>query len=1851
MGKRGTRGFVGLVLAVVMSVGLLAPSAAVAADATAPTARAQATADVEPGLYDRLASGALDRFVVELRARADLAAARAQGGDPGQATYEALVRTARDSQAGVLATIRATPGAHATAYWIVNEVIVYGDADLARRLAARPDVARVRSTYTARVVEPVDSGPALATAVAAAVGDPEWGVDLIGADDVWAEGILGSGVVIANVDTGVDYTHPALVNQYRGNLGAGGFDHDYSWWDPTGICGDTPCDNAEHGTHTMGTMVGGDGPGPFTPDVGVAPGARWIAAKGCEDFSCSEEALVSSGQWIAAPTDTDGNNPDPSKRPDIVNNSWGDGPGNPFYQGVVDAWRSAGIIPVFSAGNDGPSCSSGGSPGDYLNVIAAGATDIDDQIADFSSRGPSSFGKVDPDIAAPGVDVTSSVPGGGYASFSGTSMAAPHTSGTIALLISAEPALAGDYDAIIDTLRGTAIDHLDDSCGGDADGDPNNVYGDGRIDALAAVDLVATGGTLGGLVDDDRTDLPVAGAQISVLRDGRVFSAVTDEAGRYSLFLAAGTYTVSATAFGYDDEVVGNVEVTTDRSTRVNLHLTQLPTRVVSGRASAVEDGTPIVGASVRALGTPVTPAVTRSDGSWRLVLPMGSTYTLLASAGGCTEPASRDVLVDGPVSGVDFALASKLDGFGHACRPIAFDWVDARRPTALTGNDFSGRLTLPFSFAFYTATYTSVYVSDNGYLTFGGADVFHPSPGGIPSSFAPNGAVYALWQDLRLDDESAIEYGSFGTAPNRVFVVEYDDVLPAGSTERLDFEVKLWEGGQIDVLYGDNAPDPGDGRDAGIGIEDPEGDDGLQVSLHESSVRPNSALRYEVVPTGVVTGRITDRNDGSAVPGASISVTPGNHSTVTGPNGKYALRLRPGQYRLVVGASGYTDARTTFSLPVDSYVTKSLTLAAPLAAVDPTELDVDVSFGQQATRSITLSDPGTAPLPFQVFERVLRDTHPTLPPAAAFRSAGNWTRTPLPAGQQVATVRALPPDALLTVVDDPAGDSTGQVDVDAIRAGSDTTDLSVAIDFTADTPMSVPGGYVMLDTDQNASTGLDPEDLAGSPGQDIGVDYFAELFSIHDPDPVVPIFDSSFNFVAAVPAVIDGQTVSFSVPLAALGDDDGTVDVVMNTGDFGPEDWAPDAGHGTIQSFSDAPWMSVDRTHGVVPAGASRSMEVTFGTADLQPGTYQGNLVLLTGAASSPVLLVDVRLHVRLPADFGELTGSLRDAHTFAVVSGTVTVHAQRGGQPLDVSARTPDGTFDMLLPNGVWPVDVVAEGYVPVSDVVSVTAGQATTYDVELHRDQPHATITGGPITATVEPGGRATARLTLGNADGHEPLRFTVGEAGGGSSAAAAGATGRATARSGPSGDPSARNARAYAGTSPAAAMSAPGGVIASWATEGVVLPWGVASPDDVFISDPELVVDARYTSGGAPLGQLDLPWAGEWAADMAWDAARNLIWQVNVGGDNGIYGIDPDTGDVEQVITGSPWSDISQRGVAYDPASDTFYVGGWNEGIVYHVAGPSAPTPGEVIGQCTPDDPNISGLAFNGAFGALWEATNSESDTLWLIDATTCEPTLSLPHPEPGFNGAGIELDSVGNLWTVSQSGGTAYLIDSGVPALVDVPWLSVRPDEGRVRTGETVPLRVDVDATGLAPGNYHALVVVQTDDPDNGAMTVPVDVLVTAYQQAVNVGGAAYLDTGGESWAADQAYRAGSFGYVGGDPLAVEVPIRDTEDDALYQDQREGLSAYRFDVPDGRYQVVLRFAELEDLAPFGRVFDVRLEDTVVATNLDIAGVAGDRRAYDLVVEATVTDGRLDITLKQKFGEPPILNAVSVRWVGA
>ncbi len=147
----------------------------------------------------------------------------------------------------------------------------------------------------------------------------------------------------------------------------------------------------------------------------------------------------------------------------------------------------------------------------------------------------------------------------------------------------------------------------------------------------------------------------------------------------------------------------------------------------------------------------------------------------------------------------------------------------------------------------------------------------------------------------------------------------------------------------------------------------------------------------------------------------------------------------------------------------------------------------------------------------------------------------------------------------------------------------------------------------------------------------------------------------------------------------------------------------------------------------------------------------------------------------------------------------------------------------------------------------------------------------------------------------------------------------------------------------------------------------------------------------------------------------------------------------------------------------------------------------------------------------------------------------------------------------------------------------------------------------VDPTGLTTGVYRAIVVVQTNDPDNKVVQVPVTLVVPGYQQGVNVGGNSYTSTSGDFYAADRSYGSGPFGYAGaGSKRSTTHAIAGTVDDKLYQSQRIGMKSYKFDLPDGHYRVDLSFAELVERRAGRRIFNVTIEDVPVIPYLDVVG---------------------------------------------
>ena len=644
--RPGSRGFATLVRIVVLAVAASALSIiAMPADAAPETSAAD---KIRPQLAQQLEHKDEASFWVRF-AQADLSSAATSGdwAERGKAVYDALQDAADSSQKEAVEVLD-DAGATYQAFWATNAIRVdAGDQALVDQLAGLTAVQSLWPTRDYAVEEPTKGK------VLKEVDAVEWGIANINADDVWDEyGVHGEGIVVGNIDTGVQYDHPALVNQYRGNNGDGTFTHDYNWFDAAGTSPDAPSDTNGHGTHTMGTMVGDDG---AANQVGVAPGAQWIAANGC----CpSDAALISSGQWMLAPTDLEGDNPDVTKRPNVINNSWGTQvPSNdPFMEDVQEAWAASGIFGSWSNGNNGPSCQTSGSPGSRIINYSVGAYDVNNNIAGFSSRGAGQDGELKPNISAPGVNVRSSLPGGSYGAYNGTSMAAPHLAGTIALLWSASPTLLGDIDATRALLDGTATDSSSTACGGTAD--DNNVFGEGRLDALALLNAAPVGdvGDVSGTVTDSASGDPVEGAEVAL--DGETDrTVVTGPDGTYTARVTAGEYTVTASAYGYETETATvTVAVGDDLTQDFALDTADMVT--VSG---TVEDGSghdwPLY-AKVSIEGAAPDTYTDPSTGQFSMSLPAGTSYSVHVEAEYPGYVAqTREVTVGDGDASEDFAL------------------------------------------------------------------------------------------------------------------------------------------------------------------------------------------------------------------------------------------------------------------------------------------------------------------------------------------------------------------------------------------------------------------------------------------------------------------------------------------------------------------------------------------------------------------------------------------------------------------------------------------------------------------------------------------------------------------------------------------------------------------------------------------------------------------------------------------------------------------------------------------------------------------------------------------------------------------------------------------------------------------------------------------------------------------------------------------------------------------------------------------------------------------------------------------------------------------------------------------
>jgi subtilisin family serine protease len=939
-----------------------APAQAQDPDAALPSGPSAYRIKTEAGVLAQLDAKDRATFWVALTHEADTSAARRAKGRTAKARtlYETKLAYAKKSQAP-LRDLLDSEGVRYESFWIANTLKVTADTALAEKIAARTDVAALEADDPITIPDPLPgkNEPRLDAV--------EWNIDRINAPKTWSElGVRGEGVVVASIDSGVQFDHPAVKAKYRGLKSDGSYDNAYNWFDPAKVCtGTAPCDNNGHGTHTMGTMVGDDGAG---NQVGVAPDAKWIAAKGCESSSCSRDSLLRSGQWIVAPTDPAGANPRPDLAPDVVNNSWGSTVLDPWYKEVVQSWRDAGIFPAFSNGNSGPGCNTSGSPGTYTNSYSSGAFDINNAIASFSSRGTGEAGGLKPNLAAPGVNVRSSWTGGGYNSISGTSMASPHTAATVALMWSASPAIRGNVTETEKLLDSTAVDVDNTSCGGTAA--DNNVFGEGRLDAYAAV-TAAPRGALGAVSGKVSTATgPLADATLRF--EGPMKTTVTTGAdGGYALpKLMVGDYTVRVAKFGYVT-AQGAVTVVENGSTVKDFALDEAASADVTGKVTS--HGGAEASAVVTAQGTPVT-TKSGADGAYTLRLPVG-TYDLAVTPGHrCASATSVRVEVTGNTV-KDFVLPDRTDAFGTACTVGAGDFPAGATKLAYTSTTFgTASFELPFPVAFYGRTYRSASASIDGVLSFGTAST-SSSNTTLPTTFAPNGSLYPFWDNLTVDADAGVYWSATGTAPHRKIVVEWRNALIAATTaERVSFAAVLGEDGSASFQYKDiSGTGFENGSGATIGAENATGTDALLYSFNEGTVRDGTVIAFRTTKTAVVAGRVTDANDSKPVAGASVAVTSAGTATgsdTTGADGGYLLQVPAGApYDIAVSAPAYTGASAQQTSKPGEIAVSDTALKTGRVAADSTALTVVVPAAQQRARTLTLANTGSA-TPFTVAEK-----------------------------------------------------------------------------------------------------------------------------------------------------------------------------------------------------------------------------------------------------------------------------------------------------------------------------------------------------------------------------------------------------------------------------------------------------------------------------------------------------------------------------------------------------------------------------------------------------------------------------------------------------------------------------------------------------------------------------------------------------------------------------------------------------------------------------------------------------------------------------------------------------------------
>ncbi|MDK2931475.1 MAG: large repetitive protein [Bacillota bacterium] len=526
--------------------------------------------------------------------------------------------------------------------------------------------------------------------------------------------------------------------------------------------------------------------------------------------------------------------------------------------------------------------------------------------------------------------------------------------------------------------------------------------------------------------------------------------------------------------------------------------------------------------------------------------------------------------------------------------------------------------------------------------------------------------------------------------------------------------------------------------------------------------------------------------------------------------------------------------------------------------------------------------------------------------------------------------------------------------------------------------------------------------------------------------------------------------------------------------------------------------FLTFSRQFGAVAPGESMDIDVGFDARNLAPGDYSNALKVTSNDPANNLVTIPAYLTVT-PNEIPVIDYANADP-VF-------------GPPPLEVSfsasAFDPDGTIaDMWWDFGDGSPVVhaantthvyTAEGlYEAVFHAVDDDGAEVTaSVTIEVVR-LPEIGWSPEALNVSAVPGSVAHRQLHVESV-GTAPLRFMVGATQDfgqfyGMERTASAKTVDANAKRAVGlFEPVGQQVRELAG----------GDVLDMWDLSWYVnLAWGVGFDGaHVWVSDPDRLWDYSFTTDGNPTGfEFPTDWVGAWPGDFAWDG--RYLWQVNVGGNNGIYKLDPATGEVLDFITDPDgiWTAISQRGLAYDPVEDVFYIGGWNQGVIYKVAGLSWLEPGKIQDTYLEEMPlPIAGIARVGWFLVI--TLNSSPDIVVVLDTTTDEIVEAFYHPGGGeYGGAGCEADFDGHVWMSymgdywsGNNANTMWLVDILGVLFDNAPaWLSSTPAEGILNPGESMDIDLAFDTNGLEQGvNYSAWILLFSNDWDTPVAGIPV----------------------------------------------------------------------------------------------------------------------------------------------------------------